>query len=104
MKSKQPIRPKVVQGFDQETGLPDAKQAQQQVAAVVGTPRNSFTAADMTPPPPRQPGLTAKGRVKFTTMLKPDLREKLEGIAANRAISVADVLETILTDYLNGLR
>ena len=54
-------------------------------------------------PPNREPGLTAKGRVKFTTMLNVELREKLNRIAKNRHESVADVLEKIISEYLNGI-
>jgi hypothetical protein len=37
-------------------------------------------------------------------MLKPELRQQLETIAQNRATSVADVLEIIVTEYLDALR
>lgn len=64
-------------------------------------PSKSFSIADAKQPAKeREPGLTAKGRVKFTTMLKPELREHLQNIADNKAISVADVLETIIEEYL----
>jgi hypothetical protein len=99
--SKQANRPKVVAGFDLDTGLPTPEKAQQTIQATVATPgKKSFTLNDATEPPKPEPGRTAKGRVKFTTMLKPELRNHLEAIAQNRQISVADVLETIVTEYL----
>lgn len=54
-------------------------------------------------PPKSIPGVTAKGRVKFTTMLNVELRQKLSRIAKNRYESVADVLETIISEYLNTI-
>lgn len=68
-------------------------------AGQVDPKKPSFTLADTKPPKEREPGLTAKGRVKFTTMLRKDLREKLQNIADNNAISVADVLERMIEEY-----
>jgi predicted amidohydrolase YtcJ len=45
-------------------------------------------------------GITAKGRAKFTTMLRTDLREKLDNLARRNNISIADALELIVTEYL----
>ncbi len=99
--SKRPARPKIVEGFDPITGLPTPDTAQRTVQATVATKTGkTFTIQDTTNPPQREPGLTGKGRAKFTTMLKPELRTRLEAIAQNRQISVADVLETIITEYL----
>jgi hypothetical protein len=99
--SKRPARPKIVEGFDAETGLPTPQQTQQTIQATVAkSNKKTFTLQDATEPPNREPGLTAKGRAKFTTMLKPELRQRLERIAQNRQISVADVLETIITEDL----
>ena len=62
--------------------------------------RFSFSLEDATTPAPDKiPGLTAKGRVKFTTMLKPELREKLDNLAAKNGISTADVLERVIIEY-----
>lgn len=74
------------------------------VSEATGKPAGkSFTIEDTKQPAEREPGLTIRGRVKFTTMLKPELREKLQAIADNRAISIADVLETMIEEYL-GLK
>ena len=42
----------------------------------------------------------AIGRVKFTTMLNKDLRNQLKHIATDKEISLADLLEEIIRDYL----
>lgn len=42
----------------------------------------------------------AIGKVKFTTMLNKDLRNQLKHIATDREISLADLLEEIIKDYL----
>ncbi len=74
------------------------------VSELTGQPTGkSFTLADTQPVKERKPGLTAKDRAKFTTMLKPELRAMLQAVADNRAISIADVLETILIEYF-GLK
>lgn len=99
--SKRTTRAKIVEGFDVETGLPTPQQAQRATQATVAKVKKSFTLQDATEPPNREPGLTAKGRAKFTTMLKPELRQRLERIAQNRQISVADVVETIILEYLD---
>lgn len=102
--SKRTERPKIVQsGFDPETGLPTPQQAQQvtQTAVAPTTRKKTFTLQDATAPPPRDPGLTVKGRAKFTTMLKPELRQALEHIAHNKQMSVADVLELMIVEYLD---
>lgn len=43
---------------------------------------------------------TALGRVKFTTMLRPDLKEYLEIIARGNGLSIADVLEFLIEENL----
>jgi len=48
-----------------------------------------------------KPGMTRKGRVKFTTMLKPEYKKLLQVISVNKGLSVADVLEGIVEDYFN---
>lgn len=48
---------------------------------------------------PRREGVTAQGRVKYTTMLKPSLKEILQKVAKNNGMSSADVLETIILEY-----
>ena len=60
----------------------------------------SFTVED-TKPPKNKPksGLTAKNRAKFTTMLRPDLKAKLDHVAKRNALSIADVLEVVIEEY-----
>jgi hypothetical protein len=103
--SKAIKRPKVAAGFNIETGLPTPETVNEQVKAITPQQRakgKTFTLEQATAPPPeRTPGLTAKGRVKFTTMLRPDLRAKLETLAASNHISAADVLETIIQEYFD---
>ena len=77
------------------------------VADVTGQPvsaptNKSFSKADTEPVKQtrRKAGVTAKGRAKFTTMLRTDLREKLDNLAQRNKISIADALEQIITEYL----
>lgn len=103
--SKKTIRP--LKGYS-SSGLPTPDQVDrsiEQIAPPTRTPTaKSITADDLRPPAQRTPGRTNKGRVKFTTMLRPDLRTQLETIAQNRATSVADVLEIIVVEYLDTLK
>lgn len=82
--------------------LADLENLDKSVGEVTGQRTGkSFSLADTTPPKERTPGLTAKGRVKLTTMIKPELRDMLQAVADNNAISLADVLETILLEYFD---
>lgn len=109
MSKKTPLRRTVAkEGFTQ-SGLPTPATVDttvEKIATVKPTPatKSAITADDLRTPVERAPGLTNKGRLKFTTMLKPDLRQQLEIIAQNRTTSVADVLEIIVTEYLDALR
>jgi len=97
--AKQQQRPKT-----DKSRLADLGDLTKQAAEITGKSepkKPSFTLADAKPPKEREPGLTAKGRAKFTTMLRRDLREKLQAIADNNAISVADVLETVIEEYFD---
>ncbi len=40
-----------------------------------------------------------KGRARFNTTIKPELRDMLQRIAKNNGLTVSDVLEEILIDY-----
>lgn len=44
-------------------------------------------------------GLTAKGRVRLTTMIRPDIRDKVILVARSKGMSLADVIETVLCEY-----
>jgi len=81
--------------------LADLENLEKSLGEVTGQKGKSFSLADTTPPKERTPGLTAKGRVKLTTMIKPELRDMIQAIADNNAISLADVLETILFEYFD---
>lgn len=112
MSKKTPLRAKVAKEGFTDSGLPTPSTVDQTVERITTTRstappttgKPSITADDLRPPEKRSPGRTNKGRVKFTTMLKPELRQQLETIAQNRAISAADVLEIIVTEYLDALR
>ena len=108
MSKKTPLRPKVAKTGFTDSGLPTPATVDQTVERITtrkqSNEKTAITADDLRTPAERTPGLTNKGRVKFTTMLKPDLRQQLETIAQNRATSVADVLEIIVTEYLDALR
>lgn len=109
MSKQKPLQRKVAKEGFTDTGLPTPDTVDQTVEQITTTRsaapgKKSITADDLRPPAERAPGLTNKGRVKFTTMLRPDLRLQLETIAQNRAISVADVLEIIVTEYLDALQ
>lgn len=45
--------------------------------------------------------LTHKGRKKFTTMIRPELKELLLRISKNKGITIPDVVEGVLLDYFN---
>lgn len=45
--------------------------------------------------------LTHKGRKKFTTMIRPELKEMLLRIAKNKGLTIPDVVEGVLLDYFN---
>lgn len=104
--SKKTIRP--LKGYT-TSGLPTPDTVDQSIEQIAppakqSTGKKAITAEDLRAPADRAPGLTNKGRARFTTMLRPDLRAQLETIAANRACSLADVIETILVDYLRDLQ
>ena len=47
---------------------------------------------------------TKAGRIPYTTMIKPELRDQLTTIAINTGTSVAEVLEAIVTQFINELK
>ena len=67
------------------------------------TPTGPFTAADLVKKDKAENGLTARGRIKFTTMMKPDIIDMLDRIAKNRYQSKADVLEDILKSHFETI-
>ena len=101
------IKPVQRGGYDPTTGLPTPETVQsiipteQPTTEPTAKQKKTFTLKDaITPPPPRAAGRTRQGRIKFTTMIHPDLRMKLENMAAHKGISIADVLEIVLNEYL----
>ena len=85
----------------------NVSKATERTAATTGQPvsaaaTKSFSKADTEPVKQtrRKAGVTAKGRAKFTTMLRTDLREKLANLSQKHQISIADALEQIITEYL----
>ena len=108
MSKKTTPRPKIAKEGFTNTGLPTpdkVDQAVEQIATARSAPgKKAITADDLRTPAKRAAGLTNKGRARLTTMLRPDLRAQLETIAQNRQISIADVLELIIVDYLDALK
>ena len=72
-----------------------------QAAADLTSGPRSFSLEDAKQKPKRTPGRTGKDRVKFTTMLRPDLRDLLDTVAANKNMSIADVIEVVILENLN---
>lgn len=78
----------------------DLSDLDQSAAEITGKEKSkSFNLDDTKEPEPTPLHLTKKRRAKFTTMLKPELRDKLQNVADNNAISIADVIETIVEEY-----
>ena len=46
--------------------------------------------------------LTADGRKRLSTMIKPELKLKVQTYAAQKGYSIADVIELALQEYLDG--
>lgn len=46
-----------------------------------------------------QEPVNEKGRARFNTTIKPELRDLLHRIAKNNGLTVSDVLEEVLVDY-----
>lgn len=101
-----------------ETGLPTPEQVEQtaqQISAATQEPaqtssqqperaaraKKSFKRPD--PDKIKRPptAATAKGRVKFTTMLHPSLRSILLAVSIEQRRTVADVLEVCLMEYFD---
>ena len=123
-------RPSSVQSFKDDfanTGLPTPEEVEQaavqltkeekkapliekkakprvQKAKAIAKPKTSkqrFTLADASDP--AQEEINEKGRARFNTTIRPELRELLHKIAKNNRLTVSDVLEEVLIDYF-GLK
>lgn len=78
----------------------DLSDLDQSAAEITGKEKSkTFSLADTREPEPTDPKLNRKGRVKFTTTIKPELRELLQKAADNNAINISDVLETVIKEY-----
>lgn len=72
--------------------LPDPDQVEQQLQkSQVGQKKEKYG---------RPPDPAKTDRVKFTTMLDPELRDQLKKRAIDQGISVADLLERLVKAYL----
>jgi regulator of PEP synthase PpsR (kinase-PPPase family) len=66
-----------------------------------------ITKEDLTPKPKEvktKARASKEGRVPFTTVMKPEIRQQLQTIADNLDTSVSQVLETIVLEYINELK
>jgi len=79
-------RPSAVASF--KTDLPEPDQVKKTVAAVSGQD---------TKPEKKEPV-----RLRFNTMLDPELRERLAIMAAKQKISIADIIERAILAYLKN--
>ena len=93
------------QKTDKSRLLNDLENITEKTAAATGADKGkTFSSDDIKPPSKKQdPDKTIKGRKKFTTMLHPDLRDKLSNVARNNQMSIADALEIIIKEYF-GLK
>jgi len=85
----------------------EAEDLNKKAAEITGQPQSKFTFSQKdTVPNKAQQKVEQEDRskrIKFTTMLKPELREVLQNVANNHNLSLADVLELIIQDYF-GLK
>lgn len=112
-----------------ETGLPTPEEVEQAAAELVDQPTSSPQKPETKPeskpkpksqarkPKPKSVKKTSskrftladakekdetvneKGRVRFNTTIKPELRDMLQRIAKNNGMTVSDVMEEIMVDY-----
>ncbi len=78
----------------------DLSDLDQSAAEITGKSKSkTFSLADTREPEQSDPSLNRKGRTKFTTTIKPELRDLLQKAADNNAINISDVLEIIIKEY-----
>ena len=99
MSKKHPLRA----GFS-ESGLPTPGQVERQTDEINETPKRLFSPEDLRQPDEPPKGMTRRGKKKLTTMMRPELRQQLERIATNRGITMAEVMDLVLTDFVEGLK
>lgn len=96
-------RKSIVGNFKRD--LPTPEDTSKTVAKVTKkeptTTKKTFSIEDTKKAPRPKAGTTRKGRVKYTTMIHPDLKILLQNVANNNAISSADALELIIKEYFN---
>lgn len=85
-KPKSPAKPKS-----------QVKASKSKAVKKVSSSTKRFTLADAKEK--EQEPVNEKGRARFNTTIKPELRDLLQRIAKNNALTVSDVLEEILIDY-----
>lgn len=85
-KTKAPSKPKRQAKASKPKTASKSKQAAQR-----------FTLADAKEQ--EEEAVNEKGRARFNTTIKPELRDLLQRIAKNNSLTVSDVLEEILIDY-----
>lgn len=86
---KPPLRAKAQKEGFSESGLPTSDVISSTVERVTPEKKKDVE------------GMTGKGRVKFTTMLRPDLKSKLLMSADKQRRTLADILEEILLERYN---
>jgi hypothetical protein len=86
---KTPLRPKAQKEGFTESGLPTSGKMSETVERVTPEKKKDVE------------GMTEKGRVKFTTMLRPDLKSRLLMSADKQRMTLADMLEEILLERYN---
>lgn len=79
----------------------DLTKLEEDISQATGQGKSKTFSVEDTKPPRRKhkPGLTQKNRAKFTTMLRPDLKQKLDHVAKRNTMSIADVLEVVIEEY-----
>lgn len=81
--------------------LSDLTNLEEEISQATGQGKSKTFSVEDTKPPRHKPkpGLTQKNRAKFTTMLRPDLKQKLDHVGRRNGMSIADVLEIVIEEY-----
>ena len=79
----------------------DLTKLEEEISQATGQGKSKTFSVEDTKPPRHKPkpGLTQKNRAKFTTMLRPDLKQKLDHVGKRNGMSIADVLEIVIEEY-----
>lgn len=87
--------------FESSPLLPDNQEINQALNQIIETPSTKVTPIYNSTQKRGRPSL-GKNRVKFTTMLDPIKRDKLKHIAIDRQVSLADLLDEMLENYIEN--